>query len=65
MSIKAERQSDGSATATGTQDVLMTDFGIKPPSFMLGTLKTGNKVVVSFKLNATPRGLASAGMTTQ
>jgi hypothetical protein len=65
MSIKAERQADGSATAAGTQDVLMTDFGIKPPSFMLGTLKTGNKVVVSFKLNASPRGLASAGMTTQ
>jgi hypothetical protein len=65
MSIKAERRSDGSATATGTQDVLMTDFGIKPPVFMLGTLRTGNKVVVSFKLNATPRGLASAGMNTK
>lgn len=64
MSIKAERQVDGSATAAGTQDVLMTDFGIKPPVFMLGTLRTGNKIVVSFKLNATPRGLASAGMTT-
>jgi len=65
MSIKAERQADGSATAAGTQDVLMTDFGIKPPVFMLGTLRTGNKIVVSFKLNATPRGLASAGMTTR
>lgn len=65
MSIKAERQSDGSATATGTQAVLMTDFGIKPPVFMLGTLRTGNKVVVSFKILATPRGLASVGMTTR
>jgi hypothetical protein len=65
MSIKAERQADGSATAAGTQDVLMTDFGIKPPVFMLGTLRTGNKIVVSFKLTATPRGLASAGMTTK
>jgi len=65
MSIKAERQGDGSATAAGTQDVLMTDFGIKPPVFMLGTLKTGNKIVVSFKLNASPRGLASAGITTK
>jgi polyisoprenoid-binding protein YceI len=65
MSIKAARQGDGSATAAATQDVLMTDFGIKPPSFMLGTLKTGNKIVVSFKLNASPRGLASAGITTK
>lgn len=65
MVIRADRQSHGNATAVGTQDLLMTDFGIKPPVFMLGTLKTGNKVVVSFKLAATPRGLASAGMTTK
>ncbi len=63
MVIKADRQGDGNATATGKQDLLMTDFGIKPPVFMLGTLRTGNKVVVSFKLMATPRGLASLGMT--
>jgi len=65
MVIKADRQGDGNATATGKRDLLMTDFGIKPPVFMLGTLRTGNKVTVSFKLIATPRGLASLGMTTQ
>jgi polyisoprenoid-binding protein YceI len=65
MLIKADRQRDGNATAAGTQNLLMTDFGIKPPVFMLGMLRTGNKVVVSFKLMATPRGLASLGMTTQ
>lgn len=62
MLVKADTHRDGSATATATQSLLMTDFGIKPPSFMLGTLKTGNKIVVSFKLNATPQGLASAGI---
>jgi polyisoprenoid-binding protein YceI len=65
MVIRAGRQGHGNATAVGTQDLLMTDFGIKPPVFMLGTLKTGNKVVVSFRLMATPGGLASAGMTTK
>jgi YceI-like domain. len=65
MLIRADRQRDGSATAAGTQNLLMTDFGIKPPVFMLGMLRTGNKVVVSFKLKAMPRGLASLGMTTQ
>lgn len=65
MLIKADRQRDGNAMAAGTQNLLMTDFGIKPPVFMLGTLRAGNKVIVSFKLMATPRGLASLGMTTR
>jgi polyisoprenoid-binding protein YceI len=59
MLVKTNRGADGSATATGTQAVLMTDFGIKPPVFMLGTLKTGNKITVSFKLNMTPRAVAA------
>lgn len=59
MLVKTSRGTDGNAIATGTQSVLMTDFGIKPPVFMLGTLKTGNKITVSFKLNMTPRAVAA------
>jgi polyisoprenoid-binding protein YceI len=59
MLVKTDRGLGGIATATGTQSILMTDFGIKPPVFMLGTLKTGNKVTVSFKLNMTPRAVAA------
>jgi polyisoprenoid-binding protein YceI len=59
MLVKADRSAAGNATATGTQPILMTDFGIKPPVFMLGALRTGNKVVVSFKLNVTPRAVAA------
>jgi len=62
MLIKADRLPDGNAKATATQPVLMTDFGIKPPVFMLGTLRTGKKVVVSFKLVASPRALAARGV---
>jgi len=58
MSVKTDRGANGSASAAGTQEILMTDFGIKPPVFMLGTLRTGNKVTVSFKLNATPSAVA-------
>jgi polyisoprenoid-binding protein YceI len=65
MLIKAERLADGSAKATATQSLQMTDFGIKPPVFMLGTLRTGNKIVVSFKLLASPRTLASLGFPNQ
>lgn len=59
MIVKTERGADGKAVAVGTQPILMTDFGIKPPVFMLGALKTGNKIVVSFRLNVAPRAVAA------
>jgi polyisoprenoid-binding protein YceI len=34
----------------GREDLLMTDFGIKPPAMLLGTLKTDDRVVVHFDL---------------
>jgi polyisoprenoid-binding protein YceI len=65
MKINATRLSDGKATAQGEQAVLMTDFGIKPPSFMLGTLKVGNEIKVKFNLKAGPELLAQLAEVTQ
>ena len=64
MKINAERLSDGKATAQGEEDVLMTDFGIKPPSFMFGTLKVGNEIKVKFNLKAGPELLAQLAAIT-
>jgi hypothetical protein len=42
----------------------MSDFGIKPPSFMFGTLKVGDEIKVKFNLKAGPELLAQlAGVT--
>ncbi|MEO8274853.1 MAG: YceI family protein [Thermoanaerobaculia bacterium] len=38
----------------GTTDLLMSDFGIKPPTMMLGAIRTADKVVVRFDLVFTP-----------
>jgi polyisoprenoid-binding protein YceI len=35
---------------TGTTDLLMTDFGVKPPKAMLGMLKTNPKVLIRIEL---------------
>lgn len=35
----------------GTEKIDMTDFGIQPPTAMLGTLKTGKEVTVTYILN--------------
>ncbi len=58
MKIGAERLDDGKAVAQGEQTLLLTDFGIKPPSFMFGTLKVGNEIKVKFNLKAGPELLA-------
>jgi YceI-like domain len=33
---------------TGSKDLLMTDYQIKPPTMMLGTIKTANQITVKF-----------------
>jgi polyisoprenoid-binding protein YceI len=58
MKVSAERQADGKAVARGEQTLLLTDFGIKPPSFMFGALKVGNEVKVKFTIKAGPELLA-------
>jgi polyisoprenoid-binding protein YceI len=58
MKISAERLGDGKAVAEGEQALRMSDFGIKPPSFMFGKLKVGDEIKVKFRLKAGPELLA-------
>lgn len=38
----------------GEQTLLMTDYGVKPPTIMLGAVKTSNKIVVKYRLEFEP-----------
>ncbi|MDP9201862.1 MAG: YceI family protein [Gemmatimonadota bacterium] len=58
MKIDAARLNEGKATAQGEETLLMSEFGIKPPSFMFGTLKVGDEIKVKFNLKAGPELLA-------
>ena len=40
----------GALSVTGRHDVRMTEFGLKPPTLMMGALKVGDKVEVNFEL---------------
>ena len=42
---------DKSFTCTGTKKFKMTEYGVKPPSVMLGTIKTGDAISISYNLN--------------
>ena len=41
---------DGRLRVRGVRELLMTDFGIKPPTMLLGALKTEDRVVVHYDL---------------
>jgi polyisoprenoid-binding protein YceI len=51
---------EGSALALeGTAIVKLTDFGLKPPKALLGTIGTKDEMRFSFKLKAVPNGAPS------
>lgn len=49
LPLKTVRKGDGLAVS-GTIDVLMTDYGIKPPTAMLGMVKADPKIKVTFEV---------------
>jgi polyisoprenoid-binding protein YceI len=60
MDVVATRLPDGSVKATGMVPIKMTDYGIKPPTAMFGTLRTGDEVKVNFTLTVGARAIAAA-----
>ncbi|MDE3145658.1 MAG: YceI family protein, partial [Bacteroidota bacterium] len=41
---------DKSITVSGNKKISMKDFKMEPPTFMMGTIKTGNDIVLKFNL---------------
>lgn len=41
---------DGTIGCTGTEQLKMSDYQIKPPTFMLGALRTGDDLTINFSL---------------
>lgn len=60
MDVVTTRLPDGTVTATGVVPIRMTDFGIKPPTAMFGTLRTGDEVKVNFSLTVGAKAIAAA-----
>jgi len=65
MKVDAAQLNEGKATAHGEQTILLTDFGIKPPSYMFGTMKVGNEFKVMFNLKLGPEMIAQIAAATQ
>ncbi len=51
MNVTATMNDNGSLNFRGEQDLLMTDFGIDPPTAVMGTVRARDEVVVSYNVN--------------
>lgn len=49
LDVQGARDAAGRYTITGQAPIRMTAFGIKPPTAMMNTIKTGDDVQVSFR----------------
>ena len=50
MDVNCSVNKDGTITCTGSENLNMTDYAVKPPKFMLGAMKTGDAVTLNFTL---------------
>ena len=48
--VLAVKEQAGALHVRGTRDLLMTEFGIKPPTMFMGMLKTHDKVTIQFEV---------------
>jgi len=50
LSVRGTNLPDGRLRATGAVDLLMSDFGITPPSALLGLVRARDQITVAFEL---------------
>ncbi len=50
MDVYCVTNKDESITCTGSEKIAMSDYQVKPPSFMFGAMKTGNDVTLDFTM---------------
>jgi len=49
MSVTATAQAHGNISFEGSKTINMTDYGVKPPVALLGTMRTGDAITIKFK----------------
>lgn len=48
--VEYETDDKGNLYCRGSKDLKMTDYGVKPPEVMFGTIKTGNEITIHFDI---------------
>jgi len=50
VDVTAVVNADNSITCSGSKKIQLTDYGIKPPTFLLGAMKVANDLTIQFNL---------------
>ena len=50
MDVRCVVNKDATISCTGTEQLKMSDYGVKPPTFMLGAMKTGDNISLDFNI---------------
>jgi len=50
MDVSCAVNKDGTITCIGSDKLEMTDYKVKPPTFMLGAMKTGDAITLNYTL---------------
>ena len=54
LEVTGTIQPDNSIQCKGEKKIKMTDFKVDPPSFMMGTIKTGDEITISLDVHLAP-----------
>lgn len=57
ISTTFEIQGDGSLKFKGSKKIIMSEFNVEPPSFMFGSVKTGDEITLTFEITMSPSKL--------
>lgn len=60
LPFNGEMDETGNVKLTGEVSVKMSEFGIKPPTALMGSIKTGDEITIVYDLNFSPTSLISA-----
>ena len=57
IDVRTQELANGLVRVVSELPILMTDYGVKPPTVLLGALRCGNRVMVKFELVVAPHAL--------
>jgi len=55
LRVTRERLDDGTVVARGSVPLMMTDFGVTPPTGLFGLIRSHNEIVVKFEVVIAPQ----------
>lgn len=56
LNATSKVDSAGNITFSGSKAIKMTDYGMDPPTALMGTVKTGDEVTIKYELTLKPSG---------